>query len=57
MVGRLPRLLEELRVGIVCLSVSGPVSEVVEAVAIPNANDETPEDAEGVVIALPMSVL
>jgi hypothetical protein len=53
----LPRLLEELRVGVVYLGVSGSVAEVVEAFVILNSDNEMPEDAEGVVIALPVSVL
>jgi hypothetical protein len=57
MMGRLPKLLEELRVGVVRLGVSGSVAEVVEAFVIPNSDDEMPEDPEGVVIALPVSVL
>jgi hypothetical protein len=56
MTGRL-LWLEELRVGVVCVEVSGPAVDVLEPLGVPEANDEMPNDVDGISIALPVSVL
>jgi hypothetical protein len=56
MTGRL-LWLEELRVGVVCVEVSGPGVDVLEPIGVPEANDKMPNDVDGITIALPVSVL
>jgi hypothetical protein len=54
--GRLPRLLDETRVGVVCVGVSGLAAEMPETLVVPEAEGEMPDDVEGVIIALSVSV-